>query len=78
MVDLWCAGSVTESVCILLIYSAGVQVWLAWPQVLLQAVVVCCLLSEKSVVLKIAPRTQWGWRDGPLCCGTGLWELSDL
>lgn len=31
MGDLWCAGSVTESVCALLIYSAEVQAWLAWP-----------------------------------------------
>lgn len=36
---------------------------------LLQAVVVCCLLSKKSVVLKNAPWTQWGWRDGPRLVG---------
>lgn len=37
---------------------------------LLQAVVVCCLLSKKSVILKVVPWTQWGWSYGP--CVVGL------
>lgn len=36
---------------------------------LLQAVVACCLLSKKSVVLENALWTQWGWRDGPWLLG---------